>query len=109
MVDLIPIGTVNRTAAENNAVKSSDNVKEAAESDRIAADHKQKLDEPRRRFKRRQGDRRASGRGARWTKPERRKNRDRRASAVADDNNEANENNSNKNASRKGRFIDVQA
>lgn len=109
MVDLIPIGTVNRTAAENNAVKNSDNVKETAESDRIAADHKQKVDEPRRRFKRRQGDRRASGRGIRWTRQERRKNRDRRASALADESSDANENSTNKNTSRKGRFIDVQA
>jgi hypothetical protein len=112
MVDLIPIGTVNRTAAENNSIKSSDNVKETAQSDPVSADNRQRVDEPRRRFKRRKGDRRVT-RGVRWTKPERRKNPDRRTSSVnrEPDDRLAGETETpeTKGSSRKGRFIDVRA
>lgn len=107
MIDLIPMGTVNRTTAENNAVKSTGNVSETDKPERVEADHKQRIDPPKRRFKRRQGDRRKSGRGARWNRFERRRNRDRREQAdgeeLIEDGFKA------KAPSRKGRFIDEQA
>ena len=117
MHDLIPIGTVNRTAAENNAVKNSDKVKATAPSGSVFADQKQRVEAPQRRFKRRRGDRRVV-RGVRWTKPERRKNPDRRAAAFVDEcysksrsagRYAKSEAVSRKSVSRKGRVIDEQA
>lgn len=107
MVDLIPIGTVNRTSAENNAVKSTGNVSEADKPERAEADHKQKVDPPRRRFKRRQGDRRMAARSSRLNRFERRRNSDRRGEGDGEELIE--DGVKTKAPSRKGRFIDEQA
>jgi len=109
MVDLIPIGTVNRTATENNAVKNTDNVKEPDKSARIEADQRQKVEAPRRRFKRRQGDRRVSNRSARLNRFERRKSSDRRDGDLDENEELLNDGVKVKAPSRKGRFIDERA
>lgn len=109
MLDLIPIGTVNRTAAENNALKSSSRVKKAAQTEHMEADQKQKVPPPSRRFKRRQGDRRVSARGARWSKVERRKSCDRRGGELDENEEILRGGSKGKAATRKGRFIDMRA
>jgi len=106
--NLIPIGTVNRTTTENNAVKTTDNVKETDKIARIEADQRQKVEAPRRRFKRRQGDRRVSTRSARINRFERRVNRDRRDDEI-DENEESLNGDVKAKAPRKGRFIDERA
>lgn len=107
MIDLIPVGTVNRTSAENNAVKSTGNVTEADKAEHVEADHKQRVEAPQRRFKRRQGDRRKNARSARWNRFERRRNQDRRAVSDSDELLEGGV--KAKAPSRKGRFIDERA
>jgi hypothetical protein len=109
MDNLIPIGTVNRTTTENNAVKSTDNVKETDKIARIEADQRQKVEPPRRRFKRRQGDRRVSSRSARLNRFERRKSRDRRDDDLDENGELLNDGAKAKAPSRKGRFIDERA
>ncbi|MEH6357502.1 MAG: hypothetical protein V7745_00830 [Pseudomonadales bacterium] len=108
MLDLIPIGTVNRTATENNAVKRSDNIQETAKTERFETEQKQKVEEPRRRFKKRQGDRRRSLRSMRAGRP------DRRGSDRRDEEDDALEVSMSgmkkqKKPSRKGRIIDERA
>lgn len=107
MVDLIPMGTVNRTAAENNTVKSTAGISEVDKSERTEMDHKQKVDPPPRQFKRRQGDRRKAARGSCWDRFERRLNRERRGKIEGEELIEAGV--KTKVASRKGRFIDERA
>jgi hypothetical protein len=109
MVDLIPIGTVNRTATENNTIKSTDNVKEAEKSSRIEADQRQKVEAPRRRFKRRKGDRRVLTRSSRLNRFERRKSTERRDDGFEEDEELLNGGVKVKAPNRKGRFIDERA
>jgi hypothetical protein len=54
MLDLIPIGAATRMATENNTVKRSGNIHKAAKIERFETEHKQKVEEPCRRFKKRQ-------------------------------------------------------
>jgi len=109
MDNLIPIGTVNRTATENNAVKSTDNIKETDKIERIEADQRQKVEAPRRRFKRRQGDRRVLTRSSRLNRFERRKSRDRRDDELEENEELLNAGVKVKAPNRKGRFIDERA
>jgi len=109
MDNLIPIGTVNRTATENNAVKNTDKIKETDKTARIEADQRQKVEAPRRRFKRRQGDRRLFARSARINRFERRKSSDRRDDGVDESEELVNGGTTVKAPNRKGRFIDERA
>ena len=108
MIDLIPIGTVNRTATENNSIKRTDNVKEAEKAEPMDVDHKQPLAPVRRRFKRRQGDRRTAKVG-RWNRFERRSNRDRRGEESDLEQELLSGGLKSKKTNRKGRFIDERA
>jgi len=101
MADLIPIGTINRTAAENNQVKSSKDVQRPAEAKAIDDVRVSGGNERRRRVdRRRHNDRRRRARGLK----ERRVMEDRRGSprTAAPAERRA----SRGNQGRKGRIID---
>jgi len=88
-------------------VKRSNNVQKAAQIERLEADQKQKVDEPHRRFKRRQGDRRRSVKGMRLGRADRRKSIGRGDSE--DDSVALSGVDKRKTSSRKGRIIDERA
>jgi len=106
MVDLIPIGTVNRPANENNASRPAGNVQETSRSKRLADQETPAPVERRRAGNRRHSpsDRRRLIKAARKPAQDRRKMSDRRAVRRAESENRP------KPASimRKGRIIDEQ-
>ena len=101
MVDLIPIGTINRTTTENNSIKKNPDVEQAAGAKGMDDNRVQGgLDRRRTVDRRRNHDRRGRARGMK----ERRKLQDRRGApraASAEDRRKT-----AKKRSRKGRIID---
>lgn len=104
MVDLIPIGTVNRPANENNASKPAENVQETTRSKQLADQENPMRIERRRSGNRRKnpGDRRRLTSSSRKPVVDRRKVPDRRKSRAVTQDNEP----QRKTSSRKGRIID---
>lgn len=104
MVDLIPIGTVNRLPNENNASRPAGNVRETARSKELADQDTPPTVERRRSGNRRQNpsDRRQLIKATRKPVQDRRKKTDRRATRRAEP-----EQKSKRSAlTRKGRIID---
>jgi len=100
MIDLIQVGTVNRTPPENNPVKSPDNVQETAPSKALASQGQYPRIERRRGGRRRSQDRRKVG-ASRKVRNDRRKVVDRRSQSRA-----PSESRTARSVSRKGRIID---
>ncbi len=104
MVDLIPVGTVNRQVNENNSSKPAQNVQETTRSKSLA-DQENPIKVERRRTgnrRRNSSDRRLLTKASRKKVTDRRKNPDRRGSRVVKNEGQ------NKRAGlmRKGRIID---
>lgn len=104
MVDLIPIGTVNRPSNENNASKPAENVQQTAGSKQLADQDKPAEIERRRSGNRRRNhtDRRLLNRVSRKRLPDRRRTPDRRAARRTD----LTPASKRKPLTRKGRIID---
>lgn len=81
MVDLIPIGSANRAANENNATRPAGNVQETARSNLIGdQDNPERIERRRSRNRRRSsGDRRHLTKSSRKQTQDRRKALDRRS------------------------------
>lgn len=107
MVDLIPIGTINRSATENNATKTPESVEETARTKAIADQNQPPRVERRRMGNRRRtrNDRRLLQKSARGTSIiDRRQTGDRRVSRRLDAQKPLNRGRSG----NKGRIIDEQ-
>lgn len=104
MIDLIPIGTVNRPANENNAAKPSGNVQETTRTKALSDQEAPAGIERRRPGNRRrgEGDRRRLQKGVRTSQTDRRRLQDRRAASRT----EPEKTSSRKSSMRKGRLID---
>ncbi len=104
MVDLIPVGSVNRQVNENNSSKPAQNVQETARSKALADQENPAKVERRRTGNRRRNatDRRLLSKAARQTALDRRKKPDRRVVRAT----KTEEKNKRPSIMRKGRIID---